>query len=252
MYAFMEKPQSGNGKLRDNRSGQRHMAWKREDRVPAQLKTRIDDSAGVSLNCVRVNYNSKKPAKLKVPAYNKEDQAGKNVEILQRMKDHIVQRNPKGKRTNLPIISQQAQQVQQNVLAQIQSGQYPLVLDGQIIVGLYGDIGGHHIHSKSCFSGNTRYNRNEAFSISDHGLNRMGTPHENITKNQSALYRGWSNHPIANLNIGQNNPFWPYSIIEMTALKGAGMDFRIANYLISMSETLLRAQNVAPDRMPYT
>lgn len=47
--------------------------------------------------------------------------------------------------------------------------------------GLYGDVGGHHIHAKAGFSGNVNYDSKEGFSISQSYMNQRGWDHQAMT-----------------------------------------------------------------------
>lgn len=270
--------------------------------IPTQLKERIEGSTGVSLNYVRVNYNSDKPAKLDALAYTKGDQveigpgqerhlahelghvvqqklgavrtnarhasgealntevglerqadeigAGKKVELVQRMRDQIVQRQGTHgngqQQTNRQMSPQEAQQY---VVAQIQAGQVPS-LNGQQIVGLYGNVRGHHPHSQAAFRGNTGYDPDLAVSISESGLNQMGIDHENITRAQAIMYRTLGAGTSAPNH--QNIPLSVISSVENRAMRSAGMNPIIADYLTNMSAINLSAQGVAPNRIPYT
>lgn len=57
MYAFIKKPQSRN----DKSSGQKYMAAEREERLPAQLKARMEQRTGLPFDDVRIHYNSDRP-----------------------------------------------------------------------------------------------------------------------------------------------------------------------------------------------
>jgi hypothetical protein len=112
-------------------------------------------------------------------------------------------------------------------------------------VGVYGEVGGHHIHAQAAFRGHPNYDPDAAISISQDYVNSDVWIHDDMTARQRELFRGLATSGRPNTMREQNR-------IAVEALMAGGATREEARQLVAESLWNLRAQGVrAPTRIPW-
>ena len=111
--------------------------------------------------------------------------------------------------------------------------------------GKYKDEKGHHVHAKAAFSGDSNYNANEAFSISQQFMEENNLDHGAMTKKQRELFKELFESKEANTLEKHNS-------IAKQVLMAGGASEELADKLVSLSINNLFEQNVdVPSRIPW-
>lgn len=110
--------------------------------------------------------------------------------------------------------------------------------------GRYGDVGGHHVHSKVAFNGTT-YDSDDGFAISQKFMSDNGWEHQAMTNEQRKLFKELK-------NSGRPNTMREHSRIAVEALIAGGATREEARSLVAESLLNLRSQYVRnPSRIPW-
>lgn len=236
--------------------------------IPTQLKERLEQSTGVSLDDVRVNYNSGLPARLDALAYTK----GNRVEIgsgqerhLPHELGHVVQQKLGMVRANAMHPSGEAMNTDQSLERQadeIGAGKRVAIAQrmGNNVVqrcgdppdgtGPYRKVGGHHVMAKAAFRGDVHYNLRTGYSISQkfmNGTNPYGVQlnHADMTRKQRELFNELA-------RSGRPNTLQEHLRIARAALEAGGATPQMIEDLMKWAEEDLAQQGVtAPTRIPW-
>ena len=111
--------------------------------------------------------------------------------------------------------------------------------------GEYGDVGGHHIHSKAAFKGDASYDPDKGFSIGQDFMKNKGWNHSDMTNEQRQLFKEL-------YESGKPNTLEEHTRIAKEALKAGGATEEEATELIEKSLENLNKQGVTqPKRIPW-
>lgn len=110
--------------------------------------------------------------------------------------------------------------------------------------GVYGDVGGHHIHGKAGFKDNLKYDPKKGFSISQDFMNKQGWNHQAMTNKQRELF----NELAAS---GKPNTIFEHNRIAVEAIEAGGATKAEARKLVAESLMNLRKQGATnPTNIP--
>ncbi len=111
--------------------------------------------------------------------------------------------------------------------------------------GEYADVKGHHIHAKAGFKGDSNYDPNRGFSISQDFMDNNGLNHQKMTSRQRELFKEL-------YESGRQNTLDEHTRIAREALKAGGAYDNLINDLIDASLANLTEQGVTqPTRIPW-
>ena len=112
-------------------------------------------------------------------------------------------------------------------------------------IGLYRDVGGHHIHAKAAFKNHANYNRNNGISISQAMMKGLNLDHNAMTLYQRQAFKKL-------LESGAQNSLKAHTKIAVEALIAGGAPKKWARKLAAISLLNLRAQRVTkPSNLPW-